>query len=42
MKNFFQIANGHVHPLLVIELLKIKGKKTSTKYEMSQRKWRPK
>jgi hypothetical protein len=27
MNSFYQIASGHVHPLLIIELLKSKEKK---------------
>jgi hypothetical protein len=39
MFNFCQIANGHVNPLCIIELLLAKGKKTRAKFEMSQRSW---
>jgi hypothetical protein len=35
MHNFCYIASGHVCPLLIIELLEIKGKKNSVKFEMS-------
>jgi hypothetical protein len=38
MNSFYQIASGHVHPFFIIELLQIKGKKISPKYEMSQRR----
>jgi hypothetical protein len=42
MHIFYQIASGHVYPFLIIELLQIKGKETSTKFEMSKQRWRPK
>jgi hypothetical protein len=35
MHDFWQITSGHVHPLLIIELLQIKGKERSAKFEMS-------
>jgi hypothetical protein len=31
MHSFCQIASGHVHPLLIIELLQIKGKEILAK-----------
>jgi hypothetical protein len=40
MHNFDEIANGHVNPLFIIELLQKKGKERSTKSEMSQHKWK--
>ncbi len=40
MHSFNKIASGHVSPLIIIELLQKKGKEISTKFEMSQHKWK--
>jgi hypothetical protein len=40
MDSFGQIANGHVSPLFITELLQKKGKEISAKSKMSQHKWK--
>jgi hypothetical protein len=41
MHHFCQNASGHVCPLIINELLQIKGKEKSVKFEMSQQRWKP-